>query len=345
MMSVMRSGPVAEEAALSSEELVAGLKALGEPTRLRIAALVSEGELTVSELCRILGQSQPRVSRHLRLLCDAGLLDRHSEGTSAFFSLSSRASGGRLLGQVVSLVDADDAQLVADRHRLSIIRSERAAQAVDYFDRIAGQWESMRTRHVADAEVEALIVDLVDQHRRRDPASGRPRVLLDIGTGTGRILELLADRFDQGIGIDLSTNMLNVARSRLLERGLANCTVRQANVYSLDLGEQAGVQLADIAVLHHVLHFLDDPAAALEQTALALATGGRAVIVDFGPHSIVELRTEHNHRWMGFSDEQIERWCDQASLDVMETRHLNPNRSTSTGEPLTTTIWLARRRP
>ncbi|MDH3296195.1 MAG: metalloregulator ArsR/SmtB family transcription factor, partial [Acidimicrobiia bacterium] len=198
---------------LTAEDLVAGLKAVGEPTRLRIAALVAQGELTVTELCRILGQSQPRVSRHLKLLCDAGVLERHSEGTSAFFSPSLQPSGRALLQAVVALLDPDDAQLAADRHRLDSIRSERAAQADDYFDQIAEQWETMRARHVADAEVEALVVDLIDRHRRRDETGPRPGLLLDIGTGTGRILELLADRFDQAIGIDLSTNMLNLART------------------------------------------------------------------------------------------------------------------------------------
>lgn len=331
---------------LGSDQLVAGLRAIGEPTRLRIAALVSQGELTVTELCRILGQSQPRVSRHLKLLCDAGLLQRHSEGTSAFFSPSLDAGGRALLDGIVGFIDSDDPLMTADRHRLDSIRAERAAQAEDYFDQIAEQWESMRGRHVADAEVEARLTSIVEHHLSRSqvkPGSGagnRSRLLLDIGTGTGRILELLAPRFDKGIGIDLSTNMLNLARTRLIERELSNCSVRQANIYALDIGDDGRDHLADVAVLHHVLHFLDDPAAALRQTAFTLAAGGLVIIVDFAPHGVDELLTEHQHRWSGFSTSQIESWCSDAWLEVVESHHLTPDRSSSM-ETLTVSIWVA----
>ena len=334
------------DAAFSTDRLVAGLRAIGEPTRLRIAALVSEGELTVTELCRILGQSQPRVSRHLKLLCEAGLLQRHSEGTSAFFSPSLDAGGRAFLDGVVGFVDVDDPVLAADRKRLDGIRAERAAQAEDYFDAIAEQWESMRDRHVADAEVEARLTSLVESHLSRSgartPVGGRtrPKLLLDIGTGTGRVLELLAGRFEKGIGIDLSTNMLNLARSRLIERRLTNCTVRQANIYALDIGDDGRDHLADVAVLHHVLHFLDDPAAALRQTAFSLAPGGLVVIVDFAPHRVAELLTDHQHRWSGFSDSQIEGWCSDAWLKVVETHQLVPD-TASAVENLTVSIWAA----
>ncbi|MDH3301319.1 MAG: metalloregulator ArsR/SmtB family transcription factor [Acidimicrobiia bacterium] len=333
-------------AVLGSDHLVTGLRAIGEPTRLRIAALVSQGELTVTELCRILGQSQPRVSRHLKLLCDAGLLQRHSEGTSAFFSPSLDAVGRSLLDGIVGLIDPDDPVMTADRQRLDSIRAERAAQAEDYFDQIAEQWESMRDRHVADTEVEARLTSIVEDHLTRlsvktgSGARHRPRLLLDIGTGTGRILELLADRFDKGIGIDLSTNMLNLARTRLIEHELTNCSVRQANIYALDIGEDGRDNLADVAVLHHVLHFLDDPAAALRQTAFTLAPGGLVVIVDFASHGVDELLTEHQHRWSGFSTAQIESWCSDAWLQVVESHHLTPDKSSST-ETLTVSIWVA----
>ena len=324
--------------ALSSDQLVAGLRAIGEPTRLRIAALVSKGELTVTELCRILGQSQPRVSRHLKLLCEAGLLQRHSEGSSAFFSPSLDADGRALLNGVVGFVDTDDPVITADRQRLDGIRADRAAQADNYFDEIAEQWESMRARHVADDEVERRLIEVVE--KRINGRQRRPGLLLDVGTGTGRVLELLADRFDEGIGIDLSTNMLNLARTRLIERDLANCSVRQANIYALDIGDDGHNRPADVAVLHHVLHFLDDPAAAIKQTAFTLAPGGLVVIVDFAPHSVDELLDEHQHRWSGFSSSQIESWCADAWLDVRESHHLTPRESPSI-ETLTVSIWVA----
>jgi len=313
-------------------DLLEALRAAGEPTRLRILAVLDAGELTVSELCRVLGQSQPRVSRHLRLLCDAGLLERHAEGTSAFYRLTRTGVGHEFVGSLLPLLDRNAPSFERDMARLASIRSERAAAAANYFESVASRWDAIRNLHVADEDVERALLDAVgDRHIGR---------LLDIGTGTGRILELFASRIDTGLGIDLSREMLNVARSRLDQQRLTNCSVRQGNVYDLEV-EPATI---DVAVLHHVLHFLDDPGAATMQAARTLRPGGALFIVDFASHTREQLRTEFAHRRLGFSDEQITAWCVAAGLPAVTSIHL-AHTPPDDEEPLVVTLWTAARHP
>ncbi|MEM9654147.1 MAG: metalloregulator ArsR/SmtB family transcription factor [Actinomycetota bacterium] len=325
--------------------VLAGLRAAGEGTRLRILAILAEGELTVSELCRILGQTQPRVSRHLKLLGDAQLLDRHSEGTSAFYGLTRREPGRSMVRSILDLIDHDDHTLVTDRQRLVTIREERAEAAGRYFEEIAGRWDGVRSLHVADAEVEEALVAAAARHR----IDGRPiSSLLDIGTGTGRMLQLFGDRIERGLGIDLSKAMLNLARSNLTAAGLHHCTVRHGNIYALDV-EPASF---DLAVLHHVLHFLEEPRVALRSAADALRPGGQLLIVDFAPHDLTTLRTEHAHRWFGFEDQQVTDWCHEVGLEDVGVTHLSPADRTprkpedpgTDGSLLTVSLWTATRR-
>lgn len=316
--------------ALPFDVVLSALRAAGEPTRLRVLAVLSQGELTVGELCRVLKQTQPRVSRHLRRLVEAGLLDRHTQGTSAFFRPTRDPMGRRMLDAVLSLVDNEDPALVRDRERLAAIRAERAVEAAAYFERVAADWDRMRNLHVADAEVEAAMVDAVADMQVCD--------LLDVGTGTGRVLEVFAGRIDHGIGVDLSRQMLNLARSRLDQQGLGHCVVRQGDLYGLDL--MAGCM--DVAVLHHVLHFLDDPAGAVAEVVRTLRPGGRLVVVDFAPHDIERLRDEYAHHWLGFEESDVAAWCDEAGLVGVNARHLTP--ACESEETLTVTVWVATQR-
>ena len=313
------------------EELLLALRAAGEPTRLRILAVLARSELTVSELCRVLGQTQPRVSRHLRLLCEAGLLARHSQGTRAFYRPESTGRARELYDAVQPLIDPDDPSLARDLARLATIRGERAAEAAEYFERVAHDWDRMRELHVADTEVEAAMLAAAPDVRVRN--------LLDVGTGTGRVLEIFADRIDHGLGLDLSKQMLNVARSRLDQLGHRHCAVRQGNVYDLPL--DAGSM--DVAVLHHVLHFLDDPAAAIGEVARTLRPDGRLVIVDFAPHNYESMRSDHAHHWLGFGDDEVKSWCAEAGLVDLSVEHLVPS-SDADHEQLTVTLWSAAQR-
>ncbi len=306
--------------------VLAGLRAVAEGTRLRLLALCAEGDLTVGDLSQILGQSQPRVSRHLKLLCAAGVLERLPEGTAVFHRLADQGPGAALTRQVLRLLPRDDAALRLDRERLGQIRADRAAAAAAYFRKVAARWGELRSLYVDEAKVEAELLC-------RLPAEGIG-ALLDIGTGTGRILELLAGRFRQGIGIDLSRDMLLVARANLQRAGVANCQVRQADMYRLPWREPQ----FDAVTLHRVLHYAEAPARAVAEAARMLRPGGLMLIVDFAPHALERLRSEHAHRRLGFGDGEINKWCRAAGLKPGPVQHLP-------GKQLTVGIWQALRGP
>lgn len=309
------------------DDLILALKAAGEPTRLRILLVLDRSELTVTELCRILGQSQPRVSRHLKLLCDAGLLLRKPEGTSAYYRHARTESARQFLSALIPQADPDSPIRARDQQRLAVIRAERAELAAHSREKIALEAELLAGQHVPATEVEEAMLDLVGQ---------RPlRRLLDIGTGTGRVLELFSSRVESGTGIELSREMLNLARTQLDAKRLGHCAVRHGNAYDLEVE----LGSASLAVLHHVLHFLDEPARAIEQAAQAVEPGGRLLIVDFSPHHLEALRTDHGHRRLGFADEEVMEWCQAAGLNHVEVRHLDlPD---DDPPALTTTLWLA----
>lgn len=312
------------------EDLLTALRAAGEATRLRILAVLARSELTVSELCKVLGQTQPRVSRHLRLLCEAGLLVRNAQGTSAFYRPARSGRGRELFDAILPMIDEDDSGLQGDLRRLAAIRSERAEVAAAYFEAVASDWDRMRTRHVADDEVEAAMIAAVE-----DLKVGQ---LLDVGTGTGRVLEVFADHIERGIGLDLSQQMLDLARSRLDELGHRHCSVRQANAY--DLGVDAGS--VDVAVLHHVLHYLDDPAASIAEAARTLRPGGRLLVVDFASHSDESMRSDYAHHWLGFADDEVADWCTTVGLIDVTTKHLT---LADIEDGLTVTLWIATQHP
>ena len=304
--------------------LLAGLRAVAEGSRLRLLALCAQGDLTVGDLCAILGQSQPRVSRHLKLLFEAGLLDRLPEGNAVRLRLADGGPGGALARQILQLLPAGDETLRLDRERLEQIRGERAAEAAAYFRKNAGGWNKLRALYVDEERVAAEL-------RRRLPAQ-RNIELLDVGTGTGRLLELLSPHIGRGTGIDLSRDMLAVARANLLRAGAGNCLVRQADMYRLPWTEPQ----FDLVTIHHVLHYAEDPAAAVAEAARLLRLGGRLLIVDFAPHNLERLRSEHAHRRLGFADSEVVKWCRAAGLRAARVEHLP-------GKELTVSLWQADR--
>lgn len=314
------------------DQLLGALRATSEQTRLRIIAVLSQNELTVSELCRVLGQSQPRVSRHLKLLCDAGVLERHAEGNHAFYRPARTGLGRQVLDAVVPLISSDDESIVRDFDRLASVRDERAAVAAAYFEDIASDWDRLRTRHVQDEVVETAMLDAVRAETVGD--------FLDIGTGSGRILEVFAPRVEHGLGIDLSREMLNVARARLGDLNLRHCSVRQGDIYNLDLPD--GSQ--DVVVIHHVLHFLDAPEDAVAEAARVLRPNGQLLIVDFAPHDLEHLRAELAHRRLGIRHEDIEAWTARAGLTDLVRTDLKPSGRRQDGQ-LTTTLWALTQRP
>jgi ubiquinone/menaquinone biosynthesis C-methylase UbiE len=308
------------------EHLLAALRAIAEPTRLRLVVLCARSELTVSELTQILGQSQPRVSRHLKLLCEAGLLDRFREGSWVFYRLSHTGPAGALARQLVSACDDTDPTIALDLQRLAAIKRQRADIASAYFRENAARWDRIRSLYIDEREVEAALVEII--------ASADPRDLLDIGTGTGRILEVLAPRVERALGIDQSREMLSVARVNLERAGMENGSVRLGDMYQLALPDES----FDAVVIHQVLHYADRPAMAIAEAARVLRPNGILVLVDFAPHSLEFLRDEHAHRRLGFADSEVAEWCRAVGLDPEPPRRLP-------GDPLNVVIWTAHRQP
>lgn len=308
------------------------LRAAGDPTRLRLLLLLAKAELTVSEITDIIGQSQPRISRHLKLLCDAGLLERIKEGAWVFYRGSEHRESAQLTRLLSQLAGAeDDAELKNDLGRLRQVREERARQAASYFAANAAQWEKIRALHVPESEVETAIVRLL----RRTPLDS----VLDAGTGTARILELLSPYVRRGIGIDSSPEMLTIARDRLAKAGIANCQIRRGDVYRLPFADGTPRDGFDAVIFHQVLHFLDDPLAAIGEAARVLRAGGRILIVDFAPHELEFLRSDFAHRRLGFSDTEVESWFRSSGLNGIASETFAPPRH----QALSVVIWLGER--
>jgi ubiquinone/menaquinone biosynthesis C-methylase UbiE len=289
--------------------------------------LLSETELTVSDFTEILGQSQPRISRHLRLLAEAGLLQRFREGSWAFFRLSERGAG-EFARALIERLDPDDPVLARDRERLLAVRQARAEAAQEYFAAHAAEWDRIRKLHVADTAVEEAIAEAL--------AEAPARSLLDLGTGTGRILEVFGPRIQRGLGLDLSLDMLALARARLDRAGLRHCSVRHGDIYNLVLPAES----FDIVLIHQVLHFLDDSARAIQEAARVLAPGGRLMVVDFAPHDLEFLREQHAHRRLGFPAETMTQWMSAAGLDTVMHKSLPPEPG-SEGK-IAVSLWLGR---
>jgi ArsR family transcriptional regulator len=313
---------------LGLDDIVEILKAAGEPTRLRLLALLSHGDLTVTDLTDILGQSQPRISRHLKLLAEAALVDRYQEGAWAFFRLSQGGPAVTLARQLLESADPADAVFARDDERLRVLKKIRADKAQAYFSRNAAEWDAVRRLHVSEAEVEARLAQMIGT----EPVDG----FLDLGTGTGRILQLFEGLYKRGVGVDASRDMLAVARANLDRAGITKASIRHGDIFNLPLERDE----FDVVTIHQVLHFLDEPDAAVAEAARMLAPGGRLAIIDLAPHALEHLRDEHAHIRLGFSHQTLAEWLEKAGLVVEEVVDLKPAHSAA--DALTVTIWLAR---
>ena len=314
-----------EHVAVPIDDLLEQLKAVAEPTRLRIIAALESCELTVSEICSVLGQTQPRVSRHLRLLTDADLLRRQAEGTSAYFGLRRESP---LLSSLAPLIDHSSPVLQRDQRRLDGVRKTREDRAAEYFAQIADEWDQLREIDAPTSEVEAAMLAAV-------PTPFVDRVL-DIGTGTGRMLEVFADRTARGLGVDRSRQMLGVARARLDDDRLSHCSVRLSDIYDLDVPDNS----QDVVILHHVLHFLSDPGRALDVACQKLAPGGTLLVVDFASHGLERLRTDHAHSHLGFADNDVADWCADLGVGHVNAQHFPPPPDAG-DNALVVTLWTA----
>jgi ArsR family transcriptional regulator len=314
----------------SAQQTVDGLAAAGEPTRLRILSLLAREELAVSELGQILDQSQPRVSRHLKLLAEAGLVERFPDGSWVFYRIHWDGPGGALVRAALAVADGGDPLLKGDAERLLQVQAARAASAAEYFAQNADRWNDIRSLYVSESAVEDAIL--------AEAGPGPYERLVDLGTGAGRMLTLLGPRARRGLGLDLSQQMLNIARANAAAAGLAHCELRHGDIRATGLPSGS----ADLVIVHQVLHYLTDPASAVAEAARLVAPGGKLLVVDFAPHDLEFLREAHQHRRLGFSDDEMEHWLDQAGLDVSPAVTLPPQ--DRGGRGLTVKIWAAPRR-
>jgi len=296
------------------------IQALADPTRLRILALVRRMELSVGELAQLLGQSQPRVSRHVRILAAAGVVERRKEGSWVFLSIAAGERTGPLFAMLDAWTDPASAEMFeADSARLADVRAERAQAASRWFASQAELWDQIRSLHVAESEVEQAIGRAL---------AGQPLGrLVDIGTGTGRMIELFGRDARQAIGIDRSSEMLRLARAKLEAAGIAS-SLRQGDMYALPLDDGS----ADCVIIHQVLHYAHSPAEAIAEAARVLAPGGRLLVVDFAAHGREELRTTDAHIRLGFDDASMAAWFGSAGVDIDHVEHLE-------GGELTVTLW------
>ena len=306
------------------DQLLHGLRAAAEPTRLRILALCGHAELSVTELISILGQSQPRVSRHLKLLVEAGLLDRNQEGSRAFYRPASDGAGAELGQLLIDLIPDSDTTLGLDLSRLATIKNQRARRAEEYFHRNAGNWEDLRGLYIDDDLIDAKLREIIETSTVAD--------MLDIGTGTGRVLRLAGSHAGSAIGIDNSRGMLDIARANLDRDALRNCQVRHGDMYRLPFSSDR----FDLVTANMLVRYADDPAAVLSEGMRVLRPGGRMIVVDFAPHGMTEFREEHAHRWLGFSETEMTHFLDLAEMECERPIYLE-------GDPLTVCVWVARK--
>lgn len=310
---------------LSPDETVDALRAAGEPTRLRILSLLAAEELSVMELSRILDQSQPRVSRHLKLMTEAGLIERFPDGAWVFYRLATDSAHRRLVDAVLD-VQGEPAQPDRDFQRLTDVRAEREAAAHAYFERIAPSWDEVRSLYAPERLVEAAVETAA--------GPGPFERVVDLGTGSGRMLTLLGQKARHAIGLDLSQQMLNIARANVSRAGLEKVELRHGDIFSTRLASGS----ADLVLVHQVLHYLSDPRAAVAEAARLVAAGGRLLIVDFAPHDLEFLRSEHRHRRLGFADDEMGRWLEEAGLRPGKATALKPAE-----QGLTVKIWTGER--
>lgn len=311
-------------------------KAVGEETRLRIAVLLSRGELTVTELTQILGQSQPRVSRHLKILADAGLVERYREGAWMFYRLMTDRlddkdydSPGKaaIRASLEALAGASDRVLARDRERFVQSREARAAVAAAYFESNAREWDKVRRLHLPESDIESTMLEMV--------GPDQVGMFLDLGTGTGRMLEVFAERYEQGYGYDASREMLALARAKLEASGVDHAQVRHGDIFTLPVAPYT----ADLICVHQVLHFLTEPGQAVREAASLLKPGGRLIISDFAPHDLEFLRENHAHRRLGFSDDEVRDWCRRSGLEFVRVKTLTPT-GANQSQQLSVKIWL-----
>ena len=290
------------------------LRAAGEATRLRILALLATAELNVKDLTQILGQSQPRISRHLKLMAEAGLITRFREGSWVFFRLAESGAEAALAAAIVASLDPSDLTLARDRSRAAVGAEGARRGGPSLFQdacRRVGQDPRPACRRQGGREPPWT----------RRWGRGPSRFSSISAPARGASSSCSAPAPAASLGFDLNHDMLAYARMKLERAGLSHAQVRHGDLYNVPLPDGA----ADAVVLHQVLHFLDDPAAAIAEAARLLRPGGKLLVVDFAPHELEFLREQSAHRRLGFARDQLGRWLEAAGLKLERFRELAPS--------------------
>ncbi|MFN4183969.1 MAG: ArsR/SmtB family transcription factor [Hyphomonas sp.] len=311
----------------SFDGLLERLRAAGEPTRLRLLALLRHQDMSVGELVQVLEQSQPRLSHHLKALSEAGLAERLPEGAFVFYRAARSGPGKDLLDALFCALGSDVPEIEADIERLRTVMAERAASAEAYFSSIAETWDTVRGLHYPNEAIETALLELA--------GPGPFGRLIDFGTGTGRMLALFSPLAAEAEGIDFSHRMLTVARANLESANARNARVRFGNVTAVPFADDS----SDLVIIHQVLHFLDTPADAIAEAGRVLAPGGRLLVIDFAPHDLEFLRTEHGHHRLGVRHDALANWTSVAGLSLEHPISFAPPENGAPG--LTVNIWRA----
>ena len=304
------------------------MRALADPTRLRIVLLIRQLELSVGEVVQILGQSQPRVSRHIRILDEAGIAERRKEGSWVFLRPGPILTQGKL-DALFAGAHSNEARVVQrDLAKLEQVRNSRAEMAADYFAAHAGEWDSLRSLHVAESEVESAIAGILH--------TAPLGAVLDVGTGTGRMIELFCADAERFVALDNNTEMLRLARAKLAAMDAGSSTK-----VDIMLGDFNALPLADgsfdTILFHQVLHYAQHPERVISEATRVLAPGGRLMIVDFAAHDHEELRTVHAHARLGFADQTVEQAFASSDIYMAHQAMLD-------GGTLAVKIWVGQKR-
>ncbi len=329
---------------LSKSELLTTLKAVSDDTRLRLLVLLAQTEHNVKDLTQILKQSQPRLSRHLKLLTNAGLIERFQEGSWVYYRANQHGNNASLISKIINNANLEDPQFQKDKKQALKVQEKRALEAQNYFKTHAKDWDRIRSLYIKEETVEQTMKTLL--------GSKSKELLLDMGTGTGRILELFSNQFKTSIGIDINHEMLRNARARLDKINLKSCQLRHGDITHLPFEDAS----ADTIIMHQILHFFAKPKEACKEAARLLKPGGQLLIVDFAPHTHEQLRTDFAHQRLGFEENQIWGWLKSAGLktidfkllpntnDTSSTKTKNKipfNQNTLNNNTLSVSLWLA----
>lgn len=305
------------------------LRAVGEPNRLRILHLLMRGELAVGELAQIMDQSQPRLSHHLKALTAAGLVERMPEGAWVFFSIPAIGPVREFVDSILAHIDPTNEDFERDSRRFAHVRGARQEAAATYFSEMADTWDTVRDLHSSNAGIERALLEMA--------GAGPFERVLDIGTGTGRMLTLFAERAGRLDGIDLNHRMLTVARANLDQAGVTHAHIRQGDAAALPFDAAS----MDLVILHQVLHFMDEPERVMAEAGRVLVSGGTLIVADFAPHKLEFLRTEHGHRRLGVRQEMLVDWGERSGLKMTEMRDFEQPEDLAEG--LSVKLWALSR--